>query len=147
MIFSRKRTLFALTRVGLSAISFILALALPNLFLSLRYGLGNPPDPTRVLQSFWLGILVMFWHGWPGLVLALPAVLFFTDLRRWRFWTLLALGTAIEPIYLWLWLGSGLHWHNLQFGAGALKFSLPISGLSSLIYLLLLQRAQRRNWT
>ena len=142
MAFSVKRVLPALDRVVLSAISFVLALALRNVFSSLRYGLGVPPDPKGVFQSFWLGVLQMLWFGWPGLLLALPVVLFFTNLRTWRFWALLGVGTAIGPIYLWLWLGSGLHWH-FDFGAGALKFSVPISGLSSLIYLLLLRHAQR----
>jgi hypothetical protein len=76
MAFSVKRVLPALDRVVLSAISFVLALALRNVFSSLRYGLGVPPDPKGVFQSFWLGVLQMLWFGWPGLLLALPVVLF-----------------------------------------------------------------------
>jgi hypothetical protein len=143
MVFSWRRVLRSLMRVLLSLVSFVLAVALLSFLLSIRGGLGDPPDPKGTLQVFSYLSVMMLWFGWRGLVFVLPAVLFFTDLRAWRFWALLAIGIAIGPIYFCLLQASEAHWH-FRFQAIDLLVAMPISGLSTLIYLLLLRPAQRR---
>jgi hypothetical protein len=86
---------------------------------------------------------MMLWYGWKGLILALPLVLFFTDLRAWRFWALLALGTALGPVYLYLLLSWGSQW-RYSSSIGPLLVGASVSGLTALIYLLLLRSTLRK---
>jgi hypothetical protein len=138
----RKLVLLSLMRVLLLVMSFVLAVALLSIVVSLRDVYLGPPYSDDLLKMFCYVAFLMLWYGWKGLVLALPAVLFFTDLRAWRFWALQALGTALGPVYFCLLLASSSHWH-FMFGISEFLIPMPISGLSALIYLLLLRRSQR----
>jgi len=136
-------------RVLFSLISFGLGVPLGCFFLTIRRGFGDPPSPEGIFQVFCYVSILMFVYGWPALVLALPAVLFFTDLRAWRFWALLVLGAAIGPIYFCLFQALTSRGH-LAFGYGDLLISLPVSSLSTFIYLMFLRyfqgaRHQRTN--
>lgn len=128
-------------RVLLLLISFILAGILCCFLVSISHGLGDPPDPGGILGVFVFACLMVFIYGSPALVLALPIILFVTDFRAWRFWAFLALGAAIGPIALYLLLLSASP-HYVP-DKTFLLFTLPLSTVATLIYLLLFRRLQR----
>ena len=130
-----KRLIFSLT-------SFILAVAFLCFLVSIRRGLGNPPDPKGVLQLFCYAAIMVLYFSYPAWLFALPAVLFLTNLTGWRFWAILALGTLIGPMTFLLENLTFVH-HSWS-GTGILMIAAAvISGLSTFIYLVLLRRSQR----
>jgi hypothetical protein len=127
-------------RLLLSLTGFVLAVAICCFLLSIRGGIGNPPDPKGLLQLFCYESIMMLWFSLPGWVLALPAILLFTDLRAWRFWALLALGAGIGPFTLYL---EFMYVHYSSAGDKLyLSLAAAVSSLSTLIYLFLLRRSQ-----
>ena len=104
------------------------------------------------IAKAWLGSVVFFDYwvvllSLPGWLLAIPAVLLVRDLRRWRFWVYLALGSFIGPVLI---LGiafiSALRAPNFagfpRDSMSTVFLAAGISFLTTLIYLLLLRRAQ-----
>jgi hypothetical protein len=137
-------------RVLLIVVSFLLAVAFWSFLLSLRTHFHDPlSSPMDLLHEF-LGVSFMaVWLGWRGLILAVPAIVFFTDLRAWRFWTLLALGTALGPISFYVLVAVTSPGHftfsgHSAFDQATLLVTIPVSSLSTLLYLLILRRWQRR---
>jgi hypothetical protein len=136
-----KPVLLSLIRVLLSVVSFVVAVALLSGAVLLRDVCLGPPHSDGLLKTFCYGGIMMLWFGWKGLMLALPLILFFTDLRAWRFWALLALGTTLGPVYLYLLLSWGSPW-RYRFSIVTLLISVSVSGLTALLYLLILRRVQ-----
>lgn len=98
---------------------------------------------------------ILFFDSWvialslPGWVLAIPIVLLVKNVARWRFWMYWAIGICLGPAMI-LAIGfysaaRGLRFAGL-FGnyATTVYMAGAVSGLASLIYLLLLRRAQMR---
>ena len=110
-------------------------------------------NPHRHLSAVGLTTAILFFDPWvmvlslPGWALAIPVVLLVRNIRGWRFWMYWAVGTCLGPAII---LAEGLHSAirgpsfagfpensmSLVYLAGA------ISALTSLIYLVLLRRAQ-----
>ena len=104
-------------------------------------------------ESLWTAIL--FFDPWvitlslPGWLLALPLVFLVRNLRGWRFWMYWAIGICIGPLIVLLVdriaASRGLALAGIPGGlSSAYYLATAISGLSSLIYLLLLRRGQTR---
>ena len=104
-------------------------------------------------MAVWTAIL--FFDPWvvalslPGWFLALPLVLLVRSVRGWRFWMLWIIGIALGPVIVlvvnWIALLQGLSLAGIPGGlTAAIYLSAAISGLSSLIYLLILRRGQTR---
>ena len=83
----------------------------------------------------------------PGWLLALPIIWLVNDLKTWRFWALLALGTGIGPLLMF-----AVALYTALTSTGFAEFTpeaknlvflaTAISGLTTLIYLLLLRKPQ-----
>ncbi len=101
-------------------------------------------------MGFWTAIL--FFDPWvivvslPGWVLAIPIVLLVKNIRGWRFWMYWAIGVCIGPaLILGVALYSGPGLAAIPGGATSLIYlAAAISGLTTLLYLLLLRRGQAR---
>jgi hypothetical protein len=140
--FPWKRVRVFLARALLLVVSFLLAVAVWS-FLFVMLGQISSPDSLKTMLSFFgFTSFMTVWFGWGCLFLAIPALVFFTDLRGWRFWALLALGTVTGPIYLCLPIGTGSGGH-FSFSFAYLLMAAPISGIFTLIYLLLVRRGGR----
>ena len=99
---------------------------------------------------------ILFFDGWvillslPGWFLAIPIVVAVKDIRGWRFWMYLAIGICFGPaLILGLAFYSALRAPSF---AGSPEISLSpvyvagaVSGLSTIVYLLLLRTAQARS--
>ncbi len=82
----------------------------------------------------------------PGWLLGVPLVLLVTNIRGWRFWMYWAIGIAIGPLLV---LAVAVYWGPGFAGLPGNSMSPvylagAISGLTSLIYLLLLRMGQAR---
>jgi hypothetical protein len=109
------------------------------------------PHMRFSLQA-WLGSIAFFDYwvvllSLPGWLLAIPAVLLVRDLRRWRFWVYLALGSFIGPVLiLGIAFYSAVRAPNFagfpRDSMSTAYLAAGISFLTTLIYLLLLRRAQ-----
>jgi hypothetical protein len=92
-------------------------------------------------------VVMVFLASLPGWLLAIPIVLAVRNIAGWRFWMYFALGTGIGPLWI---LGMGLYFslvspHHTGFAPGPIDLyykALAVSSLTTLIYLLLLRRAQ-----
>lgn len=91
-------------------------------------------------------VIVASLCGW---LVALPLVLFVTNVHGWRFWMFWVIGIGFGPAIIslvnWVAATRGLALADFTGGLSpALYVSAAISGFSSLIYLLLLRRSQTR---
>ena len=104
-------------------------------------------------MAVWTAIL--FFDPWvvalslPGWFVALPLVLLVRDVRRWRFWMYWIVGICFGPVIVlgvsWIAAARGFSLAGVPGGPmAAVYLAGAISGLSSLIYLLLLRRSQTR---
>ncbi len=147
----KKRTIIvsAMKRMALSLISAALGIVICTGLVALYSTARSAPvNSTRTIKAFpafffYFGVVAVYF-AFPGWVLALPAVLWFTEVRD-RFWRLFVLGAAIGPVTLLL----ELSWHRELHvrGIGDLAIILPattISAFSTLLYLWLLRRSQTR---
>ena len=102
-------------------------------------------------MAVWTAIL--FFDPWvialsmPGWLLALPLVLLVRDVRAWRFWMYwivgICFGPAIVLIVNWIANVRGFSLAGIPGGlTAAIYLAAAISGLSSLIYLVILRRGQ-----
>lgn len=98
---------------------------------------------AEVISYIW----VLVFGSLPGWILTIPVVLIVTNIRGWRFWMYLAIGSAIGPalilgIAIFVYFSSshavGLAWrvNSAQMLAAAISF------VATLIYLLLLRWGQ-----
>lgn len=98
---------------------------------------------------------ILFFDPWvitlslPGWVLAIPMVLLVRNIAGWRFWMYWAIGICFGPAMI-LAVGFYSAARGMSFAgfpgnyASTVYLAGAVSGLSSLIYLLLLRRAQAR---
>lgn len=102
-------------------------------------------------EGLWTAIV--FFDPWvialslPGWLLAVPLVLLVRNVRGWRFWLWWAIGICFGPAIIeivnWIAAMKGLSLAGIPGGLNAaLWLSAAISGLSSLLYLLLVRRGQ-----
>ena len=101
-------------------------------------------------MAVWTSIL--FFDPWvialslPGWVVGIPLVLLVTNIRGWRFWVYWAIGIGIGPLLvLAVALYSGPGFAGLPGSSmSAVYLAGAVSGLTTLLYLLLLRRGQAR---
>jgi hypothetical protein len=102
-------------------------------------------------EALWTAIV--FFDPWvialslPGWLVALPLVLLIKNVRGWRFWMYWAIGICIGPAIVvvveWIAASRGFMLAGIPGGLVTAYFlSAAISGLSSLLYLLLVRRGQ-----
>lgn len=98
---------------------------------------------SMMILSFDLWIIVPSLVVW---VLAVPIVLLVRNIRGWRFWMYLAIGISIGPavvLAVALYTGPGFA-GILGSSMAAVYLAGAVSGLTTLIYLLLLRLGQAR---
>jgi hypothetical protein len=104
-------------------------------------------------MAVWTAIL--FFDPWvialslPGWFLALPLVFLVRNVRGWRFWMYWVVGICLGPTIVllvnWIATTRGFSLAGIPGGLNAAVYLAgAISGLSSLIYLLLLRQSQTR---
>jgi hypothetical protein len=135
------------TRVALSLACVLATEFLCCLALALRgvVSLHQPFHLHGFLRFMGYGGTMLLLFSWPGWVAAVPAVLWLTDLRSWRFWVILALGTAIGPLTELVELAVLSHGRWKIGWFAVLFFPTIVAGISTLLYLLLLRGLQRRH--
>jgi hypothetical protein len=139
-------TVSKLARMGYSAAAFSAGI---SLYALVGAAIGRPSTPKQFLVSFlWLclpGVIFAI----PGWVIAIPLVLLISRIDGWRFWMLLAVGASIGPIAiasfaLWAWVAAGENGRPDTFGPAFFLLGTAVAAITTLTYLLLLHRAQRR---
>jgi hypothetical protein len=85
----------------------------------------------------------------PGWVLAIPFVLLVKNIEGWRFWMYWVIGSCFGPaLMVAVGLNNGLRSTNFELffqnAMTMMRLAIPISCLTTLLYLLLLRRAQKR---
>jgi uncharacterized MnhB-related membrane protein len=113
--------------------------------------LGLPADHAVTVAEIGAGvaaaIVLVLIFSLPGWLLAIPIVLAVRNIGGWRFWMYFALGSCIGPAWF---LGMELYFsfaspHRAAFVPGPIDLFLraaAVSCLTTLLYLLLLRRAQ-----
>jgi len=133
------------TRIGYSAISFGAGIAFYGLFAVLWS--ASSMQGSLVGAFLWLCFPALVF-ALPGWLIALPLILGVARIDGWRFWALLGLGTTIGPAVILAfeacsWLAGGMVGTLNNFGLGLLALGAVVAAVTSLVYLLLLQRGQR----
>src|ERR1035441_5098358 len=136
MVPRSKRLLYSIFSVIAGALIFNLFL----LLLSSDYG-------SFAAFLVVMGFTLLF--SFPGWLIAIPTVVIWSDIRGWRFWMYLGIGSSIGPIWIFvLMLYPFLRAPNQSaYSRGPtvlamLGLAAAVSGPATLIYLLLLRRAQ-----
>ena len=105
------------------------------------------------LSPMGLWTAILFFDPWvimlslPGWALAVPIVLLVRNIRGWRFWMYWVIGLCLGPaliLAVTLYSGPGLAAFTGNNSMSPFYLAAAISGLTTLIYLLLLRRAQAR---
>jgi hypothetical protein len=137
-------------RLFYSLISVVIGAGICGGFVISQQMIANPHMPFS--PQAWFGSVVFFDYwvvllSLPGWLLAIPAVLLVRDLRRWRFWVYLALGSCVGPVLIF-----GIAFYSAlsapsfaglpQNSVSAACLAAGISFVTTLLYLLLLRRAQ-----
>ena len=133
-------------RLILSAISWLTAGIAIVVILALQ-NIATNPNAHFETAEFLGGIWVVVCCSVPGLLLAIPIILTLTNIRGWRFWIYLAIGSSIGPLLI---LGFGLYIFLAEpnvgglmaHGAPVIGLATAVSCLTSLFFLLLLRRVQ-----
>jgi hypothetical protein len=140
-------------RLLYSLLSVMLGAGLSGAWVAAREFIANSHGRISAIA---LSTTILFFDSWvvllslPGWLLAIPVVLLVKNIRGWRFWMFWGLGVCFGPALI---LGASLY---TALGAAAFAgFSrdlLPltfmagaVSGLTTLIYLLLLRWSQARS--
>lgn len=143
MVSRAKRILLSLLSVVVAAVVCFLAALLVTSMES---------DPASFQSSevaLTIGVLVCFCLvGW---FFSVPAVVMVTNIRGWRFWFFWVLGSCLGPLLMIALFGVVLHFfpHDPKQNVFSpefqplLEMAAAISSLGSLLYLLLLRRAQK----
>jgi len=135
-----------LSRFALALVSLLLAATLLTLYLPMQvtYHPFGVPRNDEFLFPFLSDVYTTVFWSLPGLAVGLPIILWCTNLEGWRFWAILALGTALGPAAMFFVIQPALHlWpRNAFLFAHA---TLPMAALTTLIYLVLLRNEQRRS--
>ena len=120
------------------------AAAAANVVISNAHGHLSTMGLWTEILAFdpWVILLSLF--GW---LLALPLILLVRNVRGWRFWMWWAVGICIGPAIIevvnWIAAMKGFSLAGIPGGLNtALWLSGAISGLSSLLYLLIIRRSQ-----
>ena len=97
--------------------------------------------------EFFTGIGIVLLFSLPGWILAIPIVLIVTNYREWRFWVYLAVGSVIGPLLMFgiafYAFFSDPHSSGFSWEANPLLIlGTSVSCVTTLIYLLLMRRAQ-----
>lgn len=101
---------------------------------ALRYGARYALPAVQIMPVYLLFAL-------PGLVLALPFVLFFKNAKGYRAWIMLAVGSIIGPAFLGIWAVLASHGHfSWQANGAALFMSVWIGLPTTVFYVVLLRR-------
>jgi hypothetical protein len=138
-------------RVLLSLASVVMAALVCLAGVLLHSALPSHRGSLQASDLIFTGGFVVFFCslGW---VLSVPFVLVATNLRGWRFWLYLALGSGAGPLlmfavfaffYLAVPQSPSAHWFGPELRP-LVYLAAAISSLTALIYLLLLRRAQAR---
>lgn len=104
------------------------------------------------LSAMGVWTAILFFDPWvivlslPGWALAVPIVVLVTNIRGWRFWMWWAIGICLGPaLVMVVALYSGPGFGGLPGSSmSAVYLAAAVSGLTTLIYLLLLRRGQAR---
>ena len=119
------------------------ACAAAQLVIANSHGHLSAAGLWMMILSFDLWIIIPSLVVW---VLALPIVLLVRNIRGWRFWMYWAIGIAIGPavvLVVALYTGPGFA-GILGSSMSAVYLAGAVSGLTTLIYLLLLRLGQAR---
>ena len=108
------------------------------------------------ISAIGLSTAILFFDGWvivlslPGWLLATPLVLLVRNVRGWRFGVYGAIGACFGPILI-----LAVEWYSATRGASfggfahdsmsAVYMAGAVSGLTTIVYLFLLRRAQARS--
>ncbi len=139
-------------RLIYSLVGVVLGAALPGAWIAAQPFFHNSGAHLSAIAML---TAILFFDPWvitlslPGWVLALPLILLVRQVQGWRFWMYWGIGICFGPAMI---LGIGLYSaaRAPSFAgfpasyASTAYLSGAISGLASLIYLLLLRRAQTR---
>lgn len=139
-------------RLIYSFVSAVLGAGVSGAFGAAQQVVSNAHGHLSAM-AVWTAIL--FFDPWvialslPGWFLALPLVLLVRNVHGWRFWMYWVLGIGFGPVIVlivnWIALQQGFSLAGIPGGlTSAIYLSAMISGLSSLIYLLILRRGQTR---
>ena len=139
-------------RVIYSFVSAVLGSGVSGAFGAAQQVMNNAHGHLSAM-AVWTAIL--FFDPWvialslPGWFLALPLVLLVRDVRGWRFWMYWVVGIIFGPVIVLIvnWIASmrGFSLAGIPGGlTSAIYLAATISGLSSLIYLLIVRRGQTR---
>ena len=128
---SAKRTALAACSMFLSIAQLAIISFVPN---AIRFGVRSQRPLLQMLP-------VYFVVAAPGLVLALPFVLYFKDANGRRAWKMLAIGTGLGPAFIIISTLLLAHGHFTWQGDGFGVFlSFWIAFLTTGLYVLLLRR-------
>lgn len=125
-----------LRRIASAFVCMLLAFAIFAVVLILpaeaQYGARFALTIVRTLPLYLFFTLA----GW---ILALPFVILFRRATGWRTWLMLAIGTAIGPLFLltWMWIAGGRP--NWKGDYAVVVMPLFIGFLTTLFYVLLLR--------
>ena len=151
------RWMGAFRRIGLSFGLLTLSIALFSLFFSLRFHVSLSSSPILFSSSSFLLVFnLTLKAAFPIWLLCLPFVVALKDAEEWRFWTILAIGTLIKPIYL-AFEGFILQlqgedmvtiWRGDRIGPGIeqrMMFAFFIGLLTTSFYVIILRHVRRRS--
>ncbi len=131
-------------RLTFSLVSVVVAGSVCGAIVLFPYLLAKPTAHHSLIGS--LGMFLIFECLVPTLtfpcwLLAAPIVLLATNLRGWRFWMYWVIGSLFGPLY---WFGRKLIGFdaNSTLHGGPYAVISAVSVLASLIYLLVIRRAQ-----
>lgn len=138
-----KRVLFSLVSMVAAAVVCLSCVVLESVIKS---------HPANIHSSeVVLTIAVTVGFCMVGWVFAVPVVLIVTNIRAWRFWLYFVLGSCVGPVlmlalsalvFIVFPQNSGSTWFSPAL-LPLLYLAAAVSSLTSLLYLLLLRRAQR----
>lgn len=139
MVGKWKRILYSIISAIASIFIFGIAVAIESL-------VTRGADPSG---AFVLACLATSYLGIPCWILALPIILWITNIEGWRLWGVFALGASLGPLVI-LGIASYTAISSTTFvgfaqGSGIfIWMAMGVSSLATLLYLLLLRRAQLR---
>ena len=131
--------------------SWLIAAIVSGAIFAVAEEIGLSPDHAVTVSEIGAGvaatIVLVLVFSLPGWLLAIPIVLAVRNIGGWRFWMYFALGSCIGPAWflgmaLYFFLKSPTHFGSVPGPLGLYVRPAVVSSLTTLVYLLLLRRAQ-----